>query len=106
MSEVNVTDLQREAFEAAWSAEYGFKPRNFDQARDAYVEERTQGRYEGWKLAVALRDARIAELEAAVEFNRAPDDAVFGPGHPVFEISKENDHLRAEVARLNAEGDV
>lgn len=48
---------------------------------------------------LAERDQLRAEtdtLKTAVEFNRAPDDAEFGPGHPVFELAAENDRLRAE----------
>lgn len=59
-----------------------------------------------WVLNLAAeRDqlrAEVETLKAAVEFNRAPDEAKFGPGHPVFELCAENDRLRAEVAMLRS----
>lgn len=40
--------------------------------------------------------------EMATEFNAAPADAEWGPGHPIFKLAEENDKLREEVARLNS----
>lgn len=53
------------------------------------------GRYEVERLR-----AENKRLAAAVEYNKEPDDAEFGPGHPVFEMADEKDKAsaRAELA--------
>lgn len=42
--------------------------------------------------------AENKRLAAAVEYNKAPDDAEFGPGHPVFEMADETDKANARAS--------
>lgn len=39
-------------------------------------------------------------LERAAEFNAAPDDAEWGPPHPIFEMARQIDELTSQRAEL------